>query len=71
MSHENFEGNCCADLTVSVNQSGSTLAMVYTDTGEPCDCLCSFDLAYTLTNVPSGSYTVTAAGGVSDTVDIP
>ena len=56
---------------MTVSEGAGTLAMVYTDTGEPCDCLCSFDLTYTLTEVPSGSYSVTAAGGVSDTVDIP
>lgn len=71
VSHDNFEGNCCAELTVTVSEGAGTLAMVYTDTGEPCDCLCSLDLTYTLTEVPSGSYSVTAAGGVSDTVDIP
>ena len=71
VSHDNFEGNCCAELTVTVSEGASNLAMVYTDTGEPCDCLCSFDLTYTLTEVPPGSYSVTAAGGVSDTVDIP
>lgn len=71
IEHDNFEGNCCADLEVSLSDGGSTLTMVYTDVGEPCDCMCAFDLSYSLINVPSGSYTVYAGGGVSDTVTIP
>jgi hypothetical protein len=69
--HESFEANCCADFTVGVSPSGATLAMVYTDTADPCDCLCTWDLSYTLESVPSGSYTITAGGGASADVTVP
>lgn len=71
VTHEGFEANCCADLAVDVSPAGSTLTMVYTDSGDPCDCTCAFDLAYTLQDVPSGTWTVTAGGGVSDAVTVP
>ena len=69
--HERFEGNCCADLQVTVSQDADELYVLYTDVGDPCDCLCNFDLSYTLEPVPSGTWTVAAAGGVSATVTVP
>jgi hypothetical protein len=71
VTHDNFEGNCCADFTIEVSAGVGTLDMVYTDSGDPCDCLCSYDMTYTLINVPSGDYVVSAGGGVSDNVTVP
>ena len=58
-------------LQVEARPTGTDINMVYTDVGDPCDCMCTFDLAYTIGDVPSGSWRVTAGGGVSSTVTVP
>ena len=41
----------------------------YEETGEPCDCLCTYNLAYTLTDLSAGDWTI-SAGGDSTTVTV-
>lgn len=65
VAHRSFEANCCHELELSATreEGGDTVVVSYTDTtDEPCDCLCRFDLGYTLSEVPAGTWIVQVPG---------
>ena len=39
-----------------------TVAVTYEETGDPCDCMCTYNFAYSLTGLTAGDWTITAAG---------
>lgn len=62
MSHINAIFNCCPDddlgLTGDVTVSATSIAVVESDNGGMCNCMCPYDLYYDISNLPSGNYTV-------------
>lgn len=63
--HGAAEQGCCPELTVTgeANQRRSEISVAYALSGDECDCVCMLDLSYTLTGIPSGSWTFIAPGG--------
>lgn len=70
VAHDAVSGTCCVSLAASATAADGTINVTYTESGTPCDCMCRYDVTYTLGNVPSGDWSV-AAGGVSDAVSVP
>jgi hypothetical protein len=70
IAHTSLSANCCADITPNPRLSGTALALAYTESGEECDCMCTFDLTYDVTGVAAGTYAVTYAD-LSTTVTVP
>jgi len=49
--------NCCGTLVLdSTLREGDILAIVATNTGNSCRCMCPYDLSGRLTNLPAGTY---------------
>ena len=71
VAHDNYSATCCVgfDVSASADSATSTVTVTYEETGEPCDCLCTYNLAYTLTDLSAGDWTI-SAGGDSTTVTV-
>ncbi len=66
-------GACCVQWSIgaTVDDARGEIAVAYTAGGTAtCDCACSHTLAYTLLDVPPGTWTVVAAG-LSAQVTVP
>lgn len=70
IAHTSVSANCCEELTPDPVLLDTTLRLTYVVSGEVCDCMCTFDLAYDITGVASGTYEV-AYGDVTTTVTVP
>lgn len=71
VSHHGYEWDCCAEWEVSVTEEGASLLVAYDDVDDmECDCSCPWSLAYTLTDVPAGEWTVEVPGGDTATVTV-
>jgi len=55
--------SCCLTLvpSVALNTDGS-LQVTYAEEGEPCDCMCLYDVSYSIINAESGPTTIHADG---------
>ena len=62
--HLGAADGCCPDfeVTAELNLGDDNLTANYAFTNDFCDCVCSLDVAYTLTEIPTGSYTLMANG---------
>lgn len=69
--HENYAAECCVgfDVSAEADSASSTVTVTYEETGDPCDCMCVYNLGYTLTDLTPGDWTITA-GGDSTTVTV-
>lgn len=72
VSHTDVETGCCPtlDLTAVADTTSNEIDVTYNLDKDDCDCVCSIDLAYTLTDIPSGTWTVRARGDAAK-VTIP
>jgi len=57
--HMNVFYNCCLLYAVDYQFEGYDITAVESDTGEPCDCICPFDLETILYDLLNGNYTIT------------
>jgi len=55
--HDSAVYQCCADIVFNFEAQGSTLDFIERDVGEPCDCMCLFNLEFSLASIPPGTYT--------------
>ena len=55
---------CCPEfeVTAELNLSDEQLTADYTFSNDFCDCVCSLDVAYTLSEIPTGTWTLVANG---------
>ncbi len=70
VEHDALGATCCVSLAAKAEASEGTINVTYTESGTPCDCMCRYDVTYSLENVPSGDWTVDG-GNVSDDVSVP
>ena len=59
VNHVNAGLNCCPEYTASIALAGDQLTVTETETEGLCDCLCLFDFAFEVTNLPVGVYEIT------------
>ena len=64
-----WELNCCLEMVVQAGLNGTTLEVFLVDQGEPCDCLCGFDVDVTIGGLPAGTYQVIVLYGGGPVVD--
>ena len=64
VQHRGYRAHCCLILEVrAVALTGdATIRVDYLDSADTCDCTCSYDLDYTLTLVPSGTWEIQPPG---------
>jgi hypothetical protein len=62
--------NCCLDYAVNYEINGSNITARKFDHGEPCDCLCDFNLETILYDLTAGTYTVTLIGIHGDIIGV-
>jgi hypothetical protein len=53
---------CCAKIDMVLQQQGSLLKVVETNTGKVCKCICGYHLQAQIENLPPGSYQVQVWG---------
>lgn len=70
VEHDALSGTCCVDLAAAATAADGTITVTYEESGTPCDCMCRYDVTYTLGRVPSGDWTIDG-GDVSDDVSVP
>ena len=60
ITHRNASFNCCIEGTyIELNFSGDTLYITEKENAPtPCDCICLYDISYSIYNLPAGVYTV-------------
>lgn len=63
VSHAGYAASCCLEFDVSALANGGTIELVYTPKGDPCDCICHYDLSFTIAGVPAGDWDVQAPDG--------
>jgi hypothetical protein len=61
---------CCMDTTPVVSVDGAIVSVEYTESGDPCDCVCNHDLAYDIGPFESGTWTIHTPTGEQD-VTVP
>jgi len=66
--HYNAWYNCCLDYQIDYSISENEIIIYEYDVGEPCDCICFFDLETIIHNLPNGEYLVTLIDIYGDTV---
>ena len=69
VEHNHVADDCCLEHTVTASTSGTTLNISYPSSGEPCDCVCSYDYSFNVSGLAAGAWTVNAAGS-STTVTV-
>lgn len=62
VKHLQVQTGCCPtlDITALADPSTSEVFVSYNLDKDPCDCICTIDLFYTLGNLPAGSWLVDA-----------
>lgn len=58
VTHFDAYYNCCFRITVELDQSGDTLNLFEAPTGDPCRCMCFFDIVSTVTGLTPGYYVI-------------
>jgi len=53
-----WELQCCIELAAEAVLDGDAVKIYIVDHGEPCDCLCGFDVDVTVGGLPAGAYDV-------------
>jgi len=53
---------CCAKIDMVLQQEGSLLKVIETNTGKVCKCICGYHLQAQIENLPPGSYQVQVWG---------
>ncbi len=66
MSHFGAMLNCCTDISMAVRLEDDTIRFREQETGDYCDCICTYDLAAELNGIEPGQYQVEvwSAGGL-------
>lgn len=64
------DATCCLTLVPQIAVDGATITVTYVDTGDPCDCVCTYTIDFTLLAVPSGTWTI-VSGALSTDVTVP
>ncbi len=67
--HQNVPDECCVEHEVATSISGTTLTIEYPSSGDPCDCMCSYDYSFTVSGLTAGEWTV-EAGDASAVVTV-
>jgi len=70
VAHLSVESGCCPTMDISAvaDIAAGEVAMTYNLSKDDCDCLCTLDLYYTLTELPSGTWQVSARGDTTEIV---
>jgi hypothetical protein len=68
--HYNAYYNCCLDYNVDYDVAGYDITATEFLTGEPCYCMCFFDLESILFDLQPGTYMVTLINAEGDTVGV-
>lgn len=58
VTHQDAYYQCCLESKILVHRSNYTLDIVEYDVGQPCDCMCTFDLTTHIVSLRPGTYTV-------------
>ena len=58
VEHRHAELNCCLVLALDIRVGALTVDFYESDTGEPCDCYCCFDLRYAASGFTPGRWRV-------------
>ena len=58
LRHANAGFNCCPEIDQQIVVFGDTIFITEVEVIGQCDCLCLFDLYYTIPYLPSGTYVV-------------
>jgi hypothetical protein len=58
VEHENAVMNCCLDLQIDLQVEGNVIDFYERDAGDPCHCICCFDLDFHAGGFEAGHYTV-------------
>ena len=67
---DNYPFSCCAtfDVAVSVSLDKHWVTATYTNVGEKCDCMCRYEVRYTIGGLEKGTWTIESPTGA--TVDV-
>jgi len=49
--------NCCVDFEPEVKRKGEQINLIYKETGDPCRCICCYQLVYEIKGLPYEKYT--------------
>jgi hypothetical protein len=74
--HQDAFYQCCARIKVEVVKTLGGFDLLESDTGEPCNCMCFFDITTEISGLPDGTYFIRVFDTDGDpvdsgTVDIP
>lgn len=70
IAHAGYSASCCLSFDVSAQENGGTIELIYTPVGDPCDCMCHYDLSYTVAGVVAGDWDVQAPDSSSASVTV-
>ena len=56
--HKDAFYNCCFEISVEVVQDGDVFNLHEHESGDPCYCMCYFDITTTIYDVEPGTYTI-------------
>lgn len=56
--HKDAFYNCCFEISVEVVQDGNVFNLYEHESGEPCYCMCYFDITTTIYDLEPGTYTI-------------
>ncbi len=56
--HKDAFYNCCFQISVEVVQDGNVFNLYENESGDPCYCMCYFDITTTIYDVEPGTYTI-------------
>lgn len=67
--HTHHWNNCCFMPAASASLDGQTIDLTYSHLGDECDCVCSWELSYTIEGLEPGTWTV-QVGNLSADVEL-
>ncbi len=56
--HKDAFYNCCFQISVEIVQDGNVFNLYEEESGDPCYCMCYFDITTTIYDVEPGTYTI-------------
>jgi hypothetical protein len=56
--HKDAFYNCCYEISVEVVQNGNVFNLYEHESGNPCWCMCYFDVTTTIYDLEAGTYTI-------------
>jgi len=56
--HKDAFYNCCYEISVEIVQDGNVFNLYEHESGEPCYCMCYFDITTTIYDLELGTYTI-------------